>query len=115
MQSGVILSTGNVLNAPGPNTSMLNDGSTTWPGDLDLEATLAQSGISMVSSNSEETKSEFSEGLLEQAAMINAKAKNSFIFYWLKFKQNLSKKNLKKSCLIYCEGKLVLDWKGKGK
>jgi hypothetical protein len=28
MQSGVILSTGNVLNAAGPNTSMLNDGST---------------------------------------------------------------------------------------
>ena len=51
MQSGVILSTGNVLNAPGPNTSLLNDGSVDWPGDLDLDATLAQSGISMVSSN----------------------------------------------------------------
>ena len=51
MESGVILSTGNVLKAPGPNTTMLNDGSIAWPGDLDLEVTLAQSGISMVSSN----------------------------------------------------------------
>ena len=51
MQSGVILSTGNILNSPGPNTSLLNDGSTAWPGDASLEATLAASGISMVSKN----------------------------------------------------------------
>ena len=51
MQSGVILSTGNVLNAPGPNSSILNDGSTTWLGDSDLETTLASSGINMVSKN----------------------------------------------------------------
>ena len=51
MQSGVILSTGNVLNAPGPNTSLLNDGSTAWPGDTSLETTLAAAGISMVSKN----------------------------------------------------------------
>ena len=51
MQSGVILSTGNVLNAAGPNTSMLNDGSTSWTGDSTLEATLAASGISMTSTN----------------------------------------------------------------
>ncbi|WP_396158563.1 choice-of-anchor L domain-containing protein, partial [Flavobacterium sp.] len=51
MQSGVILSTGNILNAPGPNTSLLNEGSTTWPGDPSLEATLAASGINMVSKN----------------------------------------------------------------
>lgn len=51
MQSGVVLSTGNVLNTPGPNTSLLNDGSATWPGDANLEATLAAAGISMVSKN----------------------------------------------------------------
>ena len=51
MQSGVVLSTGNVLNAAGPNTSILNDGSTTWPGDASLETTLAAAGISMVSKN----------------------------------------------------------------
>lgn len=51
MQSGVVLSTGNALNAPGPNTSLLNDGSATWPGDASLEATLAAAGISMVSKN----------------------------------------------------------------
>ena len=51
MQSGVILSTGSVANAPGPNTSLLNDGSTTWPGDTSLEATLAAAGINMVSKN----------------------------------------------------------------
>ena len=51
MQSGVVLSTGNVLNAVGPNTSLLNDGSTAWPGDASLEATLAAAGIPMVSKN----------------------------------------------------------------
>lgn len=51
MQSGVILSTGNVMNAVGPNTSMLNDGLNTWPGDADLENTLANAGIAMTSTN----------------------------------------------------------------
>ena len=51
MQSGVVLSTGNALNAPGPNTSLLNDGATTWPGDASLEVTLAAAGIPMVSKN----------------------------------------------------------------
>ncbi|MFN3967912.1 choice-of-anchor L domain-containing protein [Flavobacterium sp.] len=51
MQSGVVLSTGNAMNAPGPNTSILSDGSATWTGDATLEATLAASGISMVSTN----------------------------------------------------------------
>jgi gliding motility-associated-like protein len=51
MQSGVVLSTGNAINSPGPNNSMLNDGSTSWAGDAQLEATLAASGISMVSKN----------------------------------------------------------------
>jgi gliding motility-associated-like protein len=51
MQSGVVLSTGDALNAQGPNNSILNDGSATWIGDTSLEATLAASGISMVSTN----------------------------------------------------------------
>jgi gliding motility-associated-like protein len=51
MQSGVVMSTGNILNVPGPNTTLLSDGSTTWPGDASLEATLAASGINMVSVN----------------------------------------------------------------
>ncbi|WP_290846106.1 T9SS type B sorting domain-containing protein [Flavobacterium sp.] len=51
MQAGVILSTGNVLHASGPNTSLLNDGAANWPGDPALEATLAQAGISMNSVN----------------------------------------------------------------
>jgi gliding motility-associated-like protein len=51
MESGVVLSTGNILNAAGPNTSLLNDGSDSWPGDPDLEATLAAAGITMVSKN----------------------------------------------------------------
>ena len=51
MQSGVIMSTGNVLNAMGPNTTVLNDGSLSWPGDASLESTLLQSGITMASVN----------------------------------------------------------------
>lgn len=51
MQSGVILSTGNVSNASGPNSSLLNDGAANWPGDTSLESTLLQSGISMNSVN----------------------------------------------------------------
>jgi hypothetical protein len=31
MQSGVIMSTGNVMNAMGPNTTALSDGSANWP------------------------------------------------------------------------------------
>lgn len=51
MNSGVVLSTGNALNAAGPNTTLLSDGSQSWPGDTSLEATLAASGIPMVSKN----------------------------------------------------------------
>ena len=51
MQSGVILTTGDVMHAPGPNLTTLSDGSAAWPGDSDLEATLAQAGITMVSKN----------------------------------------------------------------
>lgn len=51
MTAGVILSTGNVANSVGPNSSSLNDGSSAWLGDADLEATLAASGIIMNSTN----------------------------------------------------------------
>ena len=51
MQSGVILSTGNAVNAVGPNTTLLNDGNNAWTGDSDLEATLAAAGIPMSSAN----------------------------------------------------------------
>src|SRR6185436_12498337 len=51
LSSGVILSTGNVSNASGPNTSQLNDGNTAWSGDSDLEAALLSAGISMSSTN----------------------------------------------------------------
>ncbi len=51
MQGGVVLSTGNAMNAAGPNSVMLNDGSNAWTGDADLEATLAAAGITMQSTN----------------------------------------------------------------
>ncbi len=52
MQSGVILSTGNALRAPGPNTSNLSDGNNdAWIGDTDLENVLANAGIEMQSVN----------------------------------------------------------------
>ncbi|AWI25160.1 choice-of-anchor L domain-containing protein [Flavobacterium pallidum] len=34
---GIILSTGNALNVPGPNDSLLSDGGFGWPGDAELE------------------------------------------------------------------------------
>nr|MCH9661282.1 choice-of-anchor L domain-containing protein [Bacteroidota bacterium] len=36
--AGVVLSSGNVASAPGPNTSLLSEGGAGWPGDADLEA-----------------------------------------------------------------------------
>ncbi len=51
LPSGVILSTGNVANSPGPNTTDLNDGNAAWNGDSDLEATLLAAGITMTSTN----------------------------------------------------------------
>lgn len=37
-QSGIILTSGSVQSAPGPNNTLHSDGFTTWPGDADLEA-----------------------------------------------------------------------------
>lgn len=51
MQKGIILSTGNVQNAPGPNTTELSDGVDSWLGDTDLENVLLQAGITMNSAN----------------------------------------------------------------
>jgi len=51
MQSGVILSTGDIANAAGPNTTMQSAGSNSWAGDASLEATLATYGIAMTSAN----------------------------------------------------------------
>jgi len=51
MQSGVILSTGNIANAVGPNTTMQSSGSNAWTGDASLEATLASYGVTMTSAN----------------------------------------------------------------
>lgn len=51
LSSGVILSTGNVLNSPGPNSSDLSDGSVVWAGDTALENALAAAGVSMNSIN----------------------------------------------------------------
>lgn len=59
IQSGVILSTGDVLSAVGPNNSVQNNGSTAWVGDADLENTLAAAGITMNSVNATVLEFEF--------------------------------------------------------
>lgn len=51
IQKGVILSTGNVKDASGPNTTIQNGGSNAWTGDTDLENTMANAGISFKSTN----------------------------------------------------------------
>ncbi|WP_395053275.1 choice-of-anchor L domain-containing protein [Flavobacterium sp.] len=51
MQSGVILTTGNVNQAVGPNATILSAGNASWTGDASLEATLAAAGITMTSAN----------------------------------------------------------------
>ncbi len=51
LQNGVVLTTGNVLNSPGPNSSELSDGSPAWLGDAQLEAALLAAGITMNSTN----------------------------------------------------------------
>ena len=59
LSRGVILSTGNVTNAPGPNSTQLDDGNLAWAGDADLESTLLAAGISMVSKNATVLEFEF--------------------------------------------------------
>ena len=36
-ESGLIMTTGDVINAPGPETGTISDGDFSWPGDFDLE------------------------------------------------------------------------------
>lgn len=60
MTSGVVLTTGNALEAAGPNSSLLESGNSSWVGDSDLEATLAASGITMNSTNATVLEFEFS-------------------------------------------------------
>ena len=58
LSSGIVLSTGNVNNVPGPNNSVLSDGSPNWTGDSQLESIiLAGTGNTMQSFNA--TKLEF--------------------------------------------------------
>ena len=58
---GVVLTTGDVNKAQGPNSSILSDGNTAWTGDSDLEnILLSQSGIQMKSVNASFIEFEFS-------------------------------------------------------
>ena len=50
--NGVVLSTGDINKTPGPNITILSDGTANWLGDSDLEANLlSQSGITINSIN----------------------------------------------------------------
>ena len=58
LNSGIVLSTGNVLNIGGPNTSILSDGILEWMGDTDLNTIISSfTGQTMNSRNA--TKLEF--------------------------------------------------------
>lgn len=50
-KNGIVLSTGSVKNAAGPNLSIQNGGNSAWPGDVDLENTMLSAGIPMTSVN----------------------------------------------------------------
>ena len=57
-EEGVVLTTGSIVNVPGPNDTTLGEGGFGWPGDADLEAIiLAATGAAMNSQNA--TKLEF--------------------------------------------------------
>ena len=43
-ESGIVLSTGRLVNVPGPNNSLSDDDATDWLGDLDLENVLNEGG-----------------------------------------------------------------------
>ena len=58
LTSGIVLSTGNAANVPGPNTSTLNEGTNSWTGDGQLETIISTAtGAPMASFNA--TKLEF--------------------------------------------------------
>jgi gliding motility-associated-like protein len=59
-EEGVVLTTGNALSAPGPNTTILSDGNQAWTGDVDLEAAiLAGTGNPMTSRNASKLEFDF--------------------------------------------------------
>jgi gliding motility-associated-like protein len=43
-QNGIVLSTGRIINVPGPNNNLSDDDAPNWQGDLDLEYALNESG-----------------------------------------------------------------------
>ncbi|SDH74253.1 choice-of-anchor L domain-containing protein [Winogradskyella thalassocola] len=43
-ESGIVLSTGRLVNVPGPNDNLSDDDATDWNGDIDLENALNESG-----------------------------------------------------------------------
>ncbi len=59
-QEGIVLTTGNALSAPGPNSTGLGDGILAWVGDTDLEAIiLAATGLPMNSRNASKLEFDF--------------------------------------------------------
>lgn len=57
---GIVLTSGNALNAPGPNSTTLGDGINGWPGDVDLEnIILAATGNAMNSKNASKLEFDF--------------------------------------------------------
>ncbi|MGK0211301.1 MAG: hypothetical protein ACI9D4_001625 [Polaribacter sp.] len=48
--SGIVLTSGNVINVPGPNLDLLNEGGVGWPGDADLEEVTGSSNTINASS-----------------------------------------------------------------
>lgn len=70
LTSGIVLSTGDAANIPGPNTSTLNDGNAQWPGDSDLETIISAAlGSPMNSRNA--TKLEFDFTALNEFMSFN--------------------------------------------
>ncbi|MGK4566134.1 DUF7619 domain-containing protein [Flavobacterium sp. 3HN19-14] len=58
LSSGLVLSTGNVLSIPGPNSTTLSDGSENWPGDTELESIITTATGNVMESHNA-TKLEF--------------------------------------------------------
>lgn len=70
LSSGIVLSTGNALSIPGPNTSVLGEGNDSWPGDTQLEAIISSAiGVPMISHNA--TKLEFDFSSLNEFMSFN--------------------------------------------
>jgi len=52
MSEGILLTTGNAMSVPGPESGTLSDGTPEWTGDADLDAiVLAETGVPMNSTN----------------------------------------------------------------